>query len=306
MSKVIDLTGRVFGRWTVIGKAESRGYISYWKCRCECGNEKEVRGTQLTRGISQSCGCLQRETRANMNTERYSKDSLVGKRFGKLTVIEKVGTSSKNKEYLWKCQCDCGNTKIVSSYHLRSNHTRSCGCYISETFEKPIELGTVFGKLEVIAKTDRTYYKSRLYECKCECGNVIEESSNSLRRGHTQSCGCLKSKGEMGISKILRENNISFEPQKTFDDCRNPKTNKLLFFDLHVSNKYIIEYDGKQHFEADEQGWNTEEHLQEVKTRDNIKNEYCRQHGIPIIRIPYTHKNICLEDLLLETSKFVV
>lgn len=302
MGKFIDLTGQVFGRWTVLEKAENRGYVSYWKCRCECGKEAEVRGTQLTRGISKSCGCLQKETRARMNTERYSKNSLVGQRFGKLTVLEKVG-NARNKEYLWKCQCDCGNTLNVTSYHLRSGHTQSCGCYITEKVEKPIEIGTVFGRLEVIEKTDKIYYKSRVYKCRCECGNIIEVSSNSLRTGHTQSCGCLQSKGEMKISKILRENNIPFEPQKTFDDCRNHKTGMMCFFDFYVNDEYVIEYDGIQHFKATNHGWNTEEHLQSVQERDEYKNEYCKQHNIPIIRIPYTkYKTLTLDDLLLERS----
>lgn len=55
-----------FGRWTVEGPApdvvRKSGYHEImWNCLCDCGNRKVVRGKSLTGGISQSCGCLQRE-----------------------------------------------------------------------------------------------------------------------------------------------------------------------------------------------------------------------------------------------------
>lgn len=55
---------------------------------------------------------------------------LTGQKFGRLTVIKRAeNTSSQN---LWLCQCDCGNTTIVHASKLKSNHTRSCGCYKTE------------------------------------------------------------------------------------------------------------------------------------------------------------------------------
>ena len=58
----IDLTGRKFGRWTV-KKLFSKGAdrTSRWTCQCTCGTTKVVISTHLRRGLSQSCGCLQRE-----------------------------------------------------------------------------------------------------------------------------------------------------------------------------------------------------------------------------------------------------
>lgn len=54
-----DLTGLRFGRWTVLERAENtRGGMSRWLCRCECGNARVVRAAQLRRGASLSCGCL--------------------------------------------------------------------------------------------------------------------------------------------------------------------------------------------------------------------------------------------------------
>lgn len=52
---------------------------------------------------------------------------LTGREFGRLKIIERSG-SDKNGQAMWRCKCDCGNVTIVSGGHLRSGHTRSCGC----------------------------------------------------------------------------------------------------------------------------------------------------------------------------------
>jgi hypothetical protein len=65
--KLIDLTGRKFGRWTVLGRANHNDAHNkpLWVCRCDCGVERLVTGGNLRSGISQSCGCLKSErTRA--------------------------------------------------------------------------------------------------------------------------------------------------------------------------------------------------------------------------------------------------
>ena len=57
--KKIDLIGRIFNRWTVLGRGkQSSSGAWYWKCKCICGKQKEVFSSSLLRGLSQSCGCL--------------------------------------------------------------------------------------------------------------------------------------------------------------------------------------------------------------------------------------------------------
>lgn len=69
-------------------------------------------------------------------------------------------------------------------------------------------------------------------------------------------------------------------------------------FDFYVDNKYIIEFDGKQHFEINDF---FEQTLQQIKEHDNFKNEYCKNHNIPIIRIPYYKlESLTIEDLLMK------
>lgn len=52
---------------------------------------------------------------------------LVGQRFGRLLVLERVGASG-GKYVLWRCRCDCGNLVEISTRDLRSRGTVSCGC----------------------------------------------------------------------------------------------------------------------------------------------------------------------------------
>ena len=51
---------------------------------------------------------------------------LTGKRFGRLVVVERVG--SVRGKMFWKCKCDCGGVSVVSTTHLKSGNTKSCGC----------------------------------------------------------------------------------------------------------------------------------------------------------------------------------
>ena len=98
--------GDRYGHLVVIGEAEKElnGQLRY-KCQCDCGNIIITRGTRLRNGEKKSCGkCV-------YNNYRGFED-LTGRRFGKLVVLEYVGTN-KNRRSIWKCQCDCGIIKNI-------------------------------------------------------------------------------------------------------------------------------------------------------------------------------------------------
>lgn len=57
---------------------------------------------------------------------------IAGQKFNRLTAIEPVGRNKRNS-VLWRCKCDCGNEIITTVSHLRSGHTKSCGCLMRET-----------------------------------------------------------------------------------------------------------------------------------------------------------------------------
>jgi YHS domain-containing protein len=160
-----------------------------------------------------------------------------------------------------------------------------------------------FGKLTVVKDSgERDYKQNILWECQCDCGNKVLANTDILNKGEKISCGCLKqSKGEYFIERILKENNIKYEKEKSLI-----KNYPLLRFDFYINKQYIIEFDGKQHFLCSNNGWNNKEHFEKTRKNDIIKNKWCKDNNIPLIRIPYTHlEEVCIEDLLLETSKFI-
>ena len=295
-----DLTGQRFGRLVVKSMLpERKNHRIIWHCVCDCGKEIEIAGIQLTKTTqpTRSCGCLQKDR----TRETSQGPDLSGKVFGRLTVIERMPNSS-----LWKCLCQCGTETLVTTNHLNSGHTQSCGCLQKDvTVERcAINLsGQRFGMLTVLGlNTKLSQPKNRVYTCQCDCGNICYVQGKNLSCGHTQSCGCTRlSHGEIKIKQILQEYNIPFEMEKSFQTCISPKTKKQLRFDFYVNNQYLIEYDGKQHFQ-EEAGW--DEELSEIQYRDQIKNQWCEENNIPLIRIPYTkYDTLTIDDLLLPIDK---
>ena len=207
------------------------------------------------------------------------------------------------------CQCDCGKKKTISAYDLKSGKIKSCGCLSKECLALGREANDltnqIFGKLTVIKRCEDKIFSSGTpvvqWLCKCDCGRYTKVLASNLTSGNTQSCGLcgVNSHGNLKIDKILTEANIPFEREKRFNSCKDKTT---LPFDFYVDDKYLIEYDGNYHY--DNTGlYNTEN----VQKHDKLKTQWCKDNNIPLIRIPYTHyDNLCLDDLLLETTKFLI
>jgi hypothetical protein len=142
-----------------------------------------------------------------------------------------------------------------------------------------------FGDKFDYSKVD--YYNNRTkINLICKEHNIKFEQTPSQHLNGNISCyKCKKvlSFGESIIRDYLKENDIDFIEQHSYKDCRNKN---ILKFDFYL--KYfnlIIEYDGKQHFVK---GWNSEEEFERLKTNDIIKNKYCLDNNINLLRIPYT------------------
>lgn len=246
MPSKIDLTGKKFGRWTVLKQGNKKGRRLYWLCKCECGTIKEVSGESLRSGKSKSCGCLRNEKTIQRNKQGI-KD-LTGQIFGHLTVLKYAGYSHRGHA-VWTCQCDCGNIKDIVGM--------------------------------------------------------------DLTRGDITSCGCqrYKSIGELKIKEILINNNIKFQTEYSFNDLKSQNNIPYRFdFAILDQNKNVIrliQYDGEQHFLEKANNFFKKDTLQHRQKVDNIKNQYCLRHKIPLVRIPYWEKdNISLDYLL--SNKFLI
>lgn len=290
-SKIIDIKGQKFGKLTALEFSHSDSdRHSMWKCRCDCGNEVVVRGSDLRSGKVKSCGCSKRV-------------DLTGKRFGKLVAIKPTEQRAINNTVLWECKCDCGNIVYIPSSQLtKKDYDKSCGCLKYRDLTNQC-----FGQLTALRPIGTNGNRGISWECLCDCGNLVVRTESSLVSTSYSSCGCISSIGEKTINNLLTKNNISFKQEYTFDDLKDKKNLRFDFavFDNNNNLQYLIEFDGEQHFAMS--GWNDLANYEKVKLHDQMKNDYCKEHNIPLIRIPYTQRDIMtIEDLVLETSNFLV
>ena len=234
---------------------------------------------------------------------------LNNKTFGYWDVIEKDVELSKAKNIsYWKCKCQlCGQVYSVRGTALNTGKSTKCSHCSSRVIN---EIGNVYNNLTVVQSAGRKNNRA-MWKCKCSCGNYIEVSGTDLRNEYVKSCGRCPGKeslGERFIRQFLIDSKIEFIQEHYFDDFiyengHHPR------FDFYIpSRNYIIEFDGKQHFtyQNNTSLWNNEENYIKTIENDNIKNEYCFAHHIPIIRIPYFAKDITIFDLIPETSRFTI
>lgn len=232
--------------------------------------------------------------------------------FGFWKVLSKnIELSKSKKQSYWNCECQlCGQIYPVRGSCLKNGKSTKCDqCNKHKVTTN--EIGNLYGKLKVI-QNNGTKNNRKIWLCQCECGNLIEVSTTDLRMGNVTSCGKCPSRestGEHEIRMLLLAARIPFIQEHSFDDFIYD-TGHRPRFDFYIpSRNYVIEYDGKQHFEAQQgSSWNNENNLQKTQLRDRIKNEYCIKNNINIIRIPYTIKlqELTIFDLIPETSKYIL
>ena len=110
-------------------------------------------------------------------------NDITGLRFGMLIATHMTGNKTKSGNYIWHCRCDCGNEVDVSSSHLVSGHTTSCGCNKLSKLE-----GMKFGNLTVIDRTECKKHGEPVWNCICSCGNKIQVKHRFLTHGYKKYC----------------------------------------------------------------------------------------------------------------------
>lgn len=120
-----ELVGLRFGKLTVLEYSHFKNNKHYYKCRCDCGKTCISHRGRLISGGSTSCGCDR--------PHRPDPKELIGRRFGKLTVVEDLGTdfNPKRKIRYYLCRCDCGKEIRTTRARLLNGETASCGDCVS-------------------------------------------------------------------------------------------------------------------------------------------------------------------------------
>lgn len=148
-----DIANQKFGRLTALYRTDKRtsSGISFWHCKCDCGNECDIRITCLLNGETQSCGCLRRELKSN---------NLTGQQFGHLTAIKQLDKHDSANYLYWLCQCDCGNTCEVSSHSLISGNTKTCGLCNRTSLQNEL-ISNILSELNIKYNSEYTFEDCR-------------------------------------------------------------------------------------------------------------------------------------------------
>ena len=146
---------------------------------------------------------------------------------------------------------------------------------------------------ELLNKED--YKSSKIYNLniRCACGNIFTTSFDCYTRGvqRCYSCSCRESSSERKIRSLLDGCKIEFVRECKFEDCRDTLP---LPFDFYLPNYNLcIEFDGRHHYEPI---FGEKQHESTVK-HDKIKNQYCKDNNITLLRIPYWEGNN-IEDII--------
>ena len=189
--KVTDIAGRTFGKLTTIspGNRANRNGSRYWLCHCECGQDREILKRNLLSGLSESCG-------------KCSRVGLLGKRFGKYTVIGERAVTYK-KGMAWLCECDCGKERYVTRYNLVKGYSKSCGC--SRNRKKTLVEGTLLENIDPNKKIPRNNTSGCIGVSEVKDREVWE--ARITLRGKTYHLGSFKNKDDA----ILARKNAEIE-----------------------------------------------------------------------------------------------
>ncbi len=216
----------------------------------------------------------------------------------------------KAKEYFW-VQCDRGHEPYKTSWDVII-HDHGCPICAKEDFGLSKRTPEYKFK-EKFEQMDCTYQRVEYHNKKAvlfyRCNKHPDIEQKILLSNLINRCGCAycnMSKREKKIINYCKEHDIAYEPQKTFDGCKNIK---LLPFDFYLPEYGIcIEYQGEQHYELVTFSGriDTEKDLEERQKRDRIKKDYCEKNNIPLLEIPYWNYNKTekiLEEFLNERNK---
>jgi len=156
--------------------------------------------------------------------------NLLGQKFGKLTVIEKMKKRSKYGQVMWLCKCECGGTKVSPATVLNTGRIKSCGC----DHHKIVDLtGKVFERLTVIKRHSERKNGLLTWVCLCACGKEVIVVGSYLKSGNTKSCGCLPvgpprlPEGEVGFNGLYANYKIHAEEKSLVFDLTKEEFRKM-------------------------------------------------------------------------------
>lgn len=258
------------------------------RVRHKCGYEWDVCSYSLVRGF----GCPVCSGNKKVTTEEFKERvyklvgdeyTVLGEYINNSTPIEIKHNVCNTTFYMapkaFSRGQRCPNERYIKSAKSNSHDIE----YIKDKIR---ELGD--GEYEIIGEYKNA--SSNIEFLHKKCGRKFYTAPKRFINNRVR-CSCnYISKGEETIETYLKTNNIIYKTQYKIDKCRNIKPLPFDFaiFDDKGSLKCLIEYDGEQHFKPKF----SQESFERTIRNDKIKNQYCENNNIPLIRIKYIKTNV--------------
>lgn len=275
-------------------------YVNYHTkilCRCLIDNyEWRVEPAKL---ISSKHGCPKCGRSLKLTQEEFEKQ------LHQINPDIEIVGNLKNVNTKIQIRCKvCGKEWGATPSHLKSGEgCPSCAIkrardrYRKSLEEFKREMEKIDSTIEII--DDKYLSNKDKIKCKCKvCNKEWSASPTNLLK--ERGCpSCTSSKGEKKVQEWLKKSRIRYETEFTFDEC---KDKRKMPFDFYLPDyNMVIEYDGQQHFYPTRFGGISQEraehNFKEVKRRDELKNLFCEEVGIKLLRISYLQYNE-IEDIL--------
>ena len=274
------------------------------KCKIQC--DKGHIYYQIPLDLFKGHKCKKCATEEVVSKQRLNKETIL--KILQLKNLEWIDEDYKSNDLPIKVKCKKCNHIFYPTIHNLKSGSRCPNCFELNRgkkkiipYEKRVEYIEKFG-FKILTPKEEYINGSTKIKFKCSKGHIYTSDLNHFYSGNRCPI-CNKSKGETSISNFLNNNNIEYIEQYKFKDC---KYKRPLPFDFYIpSLNLCIEYDGKQHYEIDS-FYNEIDDFIEIKIRDTIKNIYCKQNNIDLLRIPYfNYDNIeqILTEKLLNCNK---
>lgn len=175
--------------------------------------------------------------------------------------------------------------------------------YTIHNIKRYIELNNLTCKLI----SDNYVSANEKLRFKCECGEIYETSWNTLREYNKQRCDVCTgsmSNGEYLVMKLLKSKNIIFKMYERIDECRMKRALPFDFIIFDNKDRVLatIEVDGIQHYEPIEY-FGGEKSFERQVLSDEIKNTYCNDNNIPLLRI--SHIEIDSGEYIYKLENFI-
>ena len=264
---------------------EYKGTMQKYPIKCPTHGVWEV---SFDNHIIKKSGCPKCKGMGFSYEEKIEKARLLHNNKYDYSLVE--GEIKQKTRYNFICK-HC-RTNFINSWDNHINKQQGCPrCNPAGRKKRTLEsLIEQVSKLGTGYEYDWNSYKGYFdnsFKIKCNSHGWFNQQISNHLMG--QGCPkCKQSRGEKEIERFLIENGIEYITQKTFEGCKNKR---MLPFDFYIPSKNLcIEYDGELHFQSIE-FFGGDESLEKTVKHDGIKNSFCKENDVNLIRISYINFN---------------